>query len=106
MVLGVVFSCAPCPICAGRPSSLRWGPRARLVLHCCRRSSGGLVIQLGGDFLDLTIDDAGGVVAGGALSLPLLAGLLGCAAATEVICYWGSWSHYRTGEPCILEQIA
>jgi UDP-N-acetylmuramate dehydrogenase len=33
----------------------------------------GLVIQLGGDFLDLTIDDAGVAVAGGALSLPLLA---------------------------------
>ena len=32
------------------------------------------------------------------LALLLLAGLLGCAAATEVICYWGSWSHYRPGK--------
>ncbi|XP_043212385.1 acidic mammalian chitinase-like, partial [Amphibalanus amphitrite] len=30
-------------------------------------------------------------------SLLLLTALLGAAAATEVICYWGSWSHYRTG---------
>ena len=26
-----------------------------------------------------------------------LAALLSCSSATEVICYWGSWSHYRTG---------
>ena len=31
--------------------------------------------------------------------LLLLAALLGYTAATEVICYWGSWSHYRAGEP-------